>query len=171
MLLLECAGRALTNVLCRISRIYGKCAAIRRIVLIRFLAYAASSGMLCVSTRACKLPFTICMLTGFLVWRRERGRGQSKQHGQNQQQAQKPILCNFHLLHLFHVFPFQKGDSCSYTVYHKIAKLQSLRNFLRISLRRERATNGRPYVLRRACDRICRGGHCPPAKTPVYFSL
>lgn len=30
-------------------------------------------------------------------------------HGQNQQQAQKPILCKFHLLHLFHVFPFQKG--------------------------------------------------------------
>jgi len=36
-------------------------------------------------------------------------RHQRQHHGQNQQQAQKPILCKFHLLHLFHVFPFQKG--------------------------------------------------------------
>ena len=31
-------------------------------------------------------------------------------------------------------------------------------------LRRERATNGHPYVPRRKCDRICRGGQCPPAR-------
>ena len=36
-------------------------------------------------------------------------RHKGQHHGQNQQQAQKPILCKFHLLHLFHVFPFQKG--------------------------------------------------------------
>ena len=56
-------------------------------------------------------------------------------------------------------FFIPKGDSYSLTVYHKISRLQSLRIFLRISLRQRLTGDG------------CRGGRlCPPERLPLIAS-